>query len=54
MKAQEFAFTLYEDFSIEKEEYTLYNRTKVQVQALVIQALEDGKSFRVIAFEKGE
>ena len=51
MKAQEFAFTLYEDFSIEKEEYTVFNKTKEQVQELVTQALENGKSFRVTAFE---
>lgn len=51
MNVRNFAFTLYEDFSIEKEEYTLYNRTAVQIQALVTQALENGKSFRVIAFE---
>ena len=51
MTAKEFAFTLYEDFSIEKEEYTLYNRTKEQVQKLMTEALNNGKSFRVIAFE---
>ena len=51
MKARDFSFTLYEDYSIEKEEYTVYNRTKEQIQELVTKALNNGKSFRVIAFE---
>jgi hypothetical protein len=51
-KGTTYAITVYEDHSIEKEEYTLYGINLNRVQDTITNCLKGNKSFRVIVFNE--
>lgn len=52
MAENEYVFRQYEDFSIEKEEFTLYGLTITRLQETIHKAIKKGKNFLVITIPK--
>lgn len=52
MAENEYIFRQYEDFSIEKEEFTLYGLTITRLQETIHRAIKKGKNFLVITIPK--
>jgi hypothetical protein len=52
MAENEYIFRQYEDFSIEKEEFTLYGLTITRLQETIHEAIKKGKNFLVITILK--